>query len=260
MTHFLQEELPSDRDTDGDVVNYRQLNGDDSSGSPVSDLSSDSSSEDTTDASSFSEEDDDNNDLLFKNNTFVTCRSPADSFYLCQVLQDVYSSTKIVRIRWCSIVNGNDDTKIGTKTSFKLDYKDKLDPEAILLGIENVIHHDDNTISLKKQDIVETKRLLEKSIHGESLSSDDMMDLSTEDFPKQKPSSHLYFESSDANDSSTSSSEASTVSLPTTKKRKRPLNKQKSRKQPVKKRAHDTSNTARKLFVFEKFYWVIFLS
>ncbi|CAF4919571.1 unnamed protein product [Rotaria sp. Silwood1] len=107
------------------------------------------------------EDDDDDStseseNVTHKSKTFIICRSLANSFYLCQTLQNVYNYTKEICIRWCSLVDEN--------TYFKLDYEDKLDPHTILTEIPNVIHHADKTISLKKQDIIETNRLLEKSI------------------------------------------------------------------------------------------------
>ncbi|CAF3964350.1 unnamed protein product [Rotaria sp. Silwood2] len=248
-------DVESDRHANGGVINYRKLDDGDMSFS-----SSDSSSEDTANtlskssssssspsSSSDDDDDNDNNNLLYPNKTFITCRSPSDSFYLCQVLQDVDTDTKKIRIRWCSIVGGNDDnTKIGTNTHFKFDYMDKLDPDTILTSISNVIYHDDdNTISLKKEDIVETKRLLEKSIRGESFSSDDMMDLSTEHIVKKKISSHIHFESNSESESSSSSGSQSSTTISTTnRKRKRTSNKPKYRKQPAKKRARKASDSS----------------
>ncbi|UJR15954.1 hypothetical protein I4U23_002874 [Adineta vaga] len=119
--------------------------------------------------------------LLYTNRTFITCRSPDDSFFLCQVLQDVYNDTKKIRIRWCASTDERgDEAEIDENTHFKFDFDDTLDPQTILTGIPNVIRHSDKTISLRKQDIFETKRLLEKSIKGESPSTDEPMDLTKE--------------------------------------------------------------------------------
>ncbi|CAF1428785.1 unnamed protein product, partial [Rotaria sordida] len=107
--------------------------------------------------------------LLYSKKTFITCRNPTDSFYLCQLLQNVYNHTKQIRIRWCSIMDEHGDEN----TCFKLDYEDKLDPHTILTEIPTVIHHGDKTMSLKKQEIIETNRLLEKSIKGESMEDKD---------------------------------------------------------------------------------------
>jgi hypothetical protein len=232
-------------------VNYLQLNGDDSS--------SDSSSEDTVNissksssSSSSSPTDDDN--LLYKNQTFVTCRSPSDLFYLCQVLHDVYTNTKRIRIRWCSVIGEDgDDTKISINTRFKLSYVDALDPNTILTSITDVIDHGDNTISLKKGDIVETKRLLEKSIRGEALSSDDMMDLSTEHQKlsaktSKKMLKHIHFESSPNSDSSSDSPSPTTFSRQSNKRKIVTPDKKPSRKQPAKKRARKTSDNAVRKF------------
>ncbi|CAF3953663.1 unnamed protein product, partial [Rotaria magnacalcarata] len=236
----------SDRRTSPTVINYRQFNGGNASSSSSS---VDSSSDETTDTlskssspSSSDDDDNDNNSVLYKKNTFVTCRNASDSFYLCLILQDVYFNTKKIRISWCSIVGEkDDDTPIGINTRFTLDYTDTLDPSTILLSIPDILYHDDNTMSLKNEDITETKRLLEKSIRGESLSSDDMME--TEHHQTKKTQSHLRFEST--SDTSTSDSESSIAISPQNKKRKRPSNKEKVRKQPVKKRARKTSkNTA----------------
>ena len=216
-------------------MNYRRLNGDDIS-------SSDSSSEDTvsisskSSSSSSSSSEDEN--LLYKNQTFVTCRSSSDSFYLCRVLQDVNTHTKRIRIRWCSVVGEDgDDTHISINTRFKLSYVDILDPHTILTAVPDIIEHNDGTLSLKKGDIVETKRLLEKSIRGDTLSSDDMMDLSTEhqQSSKKKLKKHIHFQSSGENDSSSDSQSPATSSAES-KKRKMTPNKKTSRKQPAKKR------------------------
>ena len=174
----------------------------------------------------------------------VTCRSPSDSFYLCQILQNVYIQTKRIRIRWYSVVGEDgDDTTISINTHFKLAYTDTLDPHTILTSISDVIDHNDGTISLKKRDIVETKRLLEKSIRGESISSDDMMDLSTEHSHTKKIAKHIHFDSDDESDSSTTASQSSTTS-PKIKKRKITSDKKKSRKQPPKKRARKASDSS----------------
>ncbi|CAF3244348.1 unnamed protein product [Rotaria sp. Silwood2] len=124
----------------------------------------------------------DDRTLLYSNKTFITCRNPTNSFYLCQVLQNVYNNTKEIRIRWCSLADENDDeTKIDENTHFKLDYEDKLDLHTILTDIPNVVHHPDKTISLTKQDIIETNSLLEKSIKAELTSSDESIDSNIDD-------------------------------------------------------------------------------
>ncbi|CAF3181779.1 unnamed protein product [Rotaria socialis] len=241
----------SNRRTSPIVINYRQFNGGNASSSSSSvDSSSDettgtlskSSSPLSSSSSSSSSSDDDNNNVLYKKNTFVTCRNVSDSFYLCLILQDVYMNTKKIRISWCSIVGEKgDDTPIGTNTRFILDYTDTLDPSTILLSVPDILYHYDNTMSLKNEDITETKRLLEKSIRDESLSSDDMME--TEHHQPKKTQSHLHFEST--SDSSSSDSESPIAISSQNKKRKRPSNKEKVRKQPGKKRARKTSkNTA----------------
>lgn len=105
------------------------------------------------------------------------------------------------------------------------------------MDIFDPIVHDDSTISLKKQHIVDTKRLLEKSIRNETLSSDDMMDLSTEHQrkrPKKTTTSHIHFDSDSESDHSASS--ASTLPVtPKTNKRKKAVTEKKSRRQPAKR-------------------------
>jgi hypothetical protein len=190
-----------------------------------------SSSEETVELSNASSPDD---DLLYEEGAFVTCRNSSDTFYLCQVLQNVYIYTKNIRIRWCSVIGEKgDDTKISIHTKFKLDYTDKLNPNTILMDIPDLVKNPDGTFSLKKQHIVDTKRLLEKSIMGESLSSDDIMDLSTEhERPTQKSSapSHIHFDSS----SGSSDTSASSVA-PKNSKRKKTVRPKQSRKQPAKR-------------------------
>jgi len=122
---------------------------------------------------------------IYSNKTFVTCRSPGDSFFLCQVLQDVFSDTKKFRIRWCSRIDGKaDEDAIDENTHFILDYEDTLDPQTILTSIPSVIRYPDRSISLKSQDIFETKRLLEKSIKGETTSPEEPMETSVESTKK----------------------------------------------------------------------------
>jgi len=167
--------------------------------------------------------------LLYSNRTFITCRSPTDSFFLCQVLQDVYNDTKTFRIRWCSRADGKDDeAPIDENTHFKIDYEDTLDPHTILTGIPNIIRHSDKTISLKKQDIIETKRLLEKSVKGETPSSDEPMDLT-----KEKVST----------DSSNDDDSLAIRQIPP-KIKKRKIPSESTRKQPPKKRARKISGEA----------------
>jgi hypothetical protein len=228
---YFSQDVKSGRHENATVFDYKQFAGDDDT--PL-DSSSDSSSSH------------DNEDLLYENETFVTCRSPSDSFYLCQLLQNVYTDTRRIRIRWCSVVGEDgDDTQIGVKTHFTLDYPDTLDPNAILICVPNIIHHPDDTISLKKQDIVETKRLLAKSIRGESVSTDDMMDLSTENIPKKKKvafSNHKHFQSSNESDNSSASQSSAPFVLENKKRKKVSPTRKKSRKQPPKKRARQASD------------------
>lgn len=123
----------------------------------------------STSSSSSSASSTDLQTLLYSNKTYVTCRSPSDSFFLCQILQNVHTHTEQISIRWCALVNGADDeSKIDENTRFKLDYKDTLHPDSILMEIQNIIHHPDKTLSLRKQDINQINRLLKKSIKGES--------------------------------------------------------------------------------------------
>ncbi len=104
--------------------------------------------------------------LLYTKKSFLTCRSPANSFFLCQILQNIYNDTEQIPIRWCSLVDENsDETKIDENTHFKFDYEDILDINTILMEIKHVVHHADNSISLKKQDIIETNRLLDESMN-----------------------------------------------------------------------------------------------
>ena len=173
--------------------------------------------------------------LLYSNRTFITCRSPSDSFFLCQVLQDVFNDTKKFRIRWCSLAEGDDDeTVINENTHFKLDYEDTLDPHTILTGIPSVIRHADKTISLSKQDIIETRRLLEKSVKGETPSSDEPMDLTTENNKTTKKVQ------SDASDDDSLMIRKTPPPQPQ-KSQKRKITSENTKKQPVKKRARKTS-------------------
>lgn len=211
----------------------------------------DSSSDDTSSTSTLSEESEstasasasDDDGVLYEKQSFVTCRGATDTFYLCQILKNVYENTKKIPIRWCSVIGEDgDDTKISIKTQFKLSYTDTLDPAAILLDVSSITEHAGGVFSLKKQDIVDSNRLLQKSIRGESLSSDDMMDLSTEHPPKaKKVTKHIRF-NSEEDESDSSSSETSKTEVPASKKRKLGSTNKKSRKQPPKKRTRKTED------------------
>lgn len=229
------------------TVPLGQLNDDDDDDSDTTSLSEQEEKEElrkilTSISSSSSASSADIRTLLYSNRTFITCRSPSDSFFLCQVLEDVYNDTKKIRIRWCSRTNGDDDdTEIDEHARFKIDYDDTLDPQTILTGIPSVIRNADKTISLNKQDIIETKRLLEKSIKGEAPSSDEPMDLTRENNPKT--SEKIQSESSDDDDS--------LAIRPTTPKiKKRKIVSESSRKQPPKKRARKISGEPKCKMVF----------
>jgi hypothetical protein len=186
--------------------------------------------------------------LLYSNRTFITCRSPGDSFFLCQVLQDVYNDTKKFRIRWCARVDGKDDeAEIDENTHFNMDYDDTLDPHTILTGIPNVIRHADKTISLNKQYIFETKRLLDKSIKGgETSTSDEPMDLTTE--------TNIKTIEKTQSDSSGDDSLAIRKTPPPIKIKKRKIPSENTRKQPPKKRARKTSGQANRKAFIEQFF------
>jgi hypothetical protein len=199
--------------------------------------------------------------LLYSNRTFITCRSPNDSFFLCQVLQDVYNDTKTFRIRWYARLDGKEDeAEIDENTHFQMDYEDTLDPHTILTGIPSIVRHPDRTISLKKQHIIETKRLLDKSIRGNTSASDEPMDLTTEE--KIKTIEKVASESSD--DDSLAIRRTPPPPPPSSspkKVKKRKLPAENARKQPPKKRARNMSGEAtRKIFFKHFFHSSIFFS
>jgi len=243
MSNFILQVVQIDRHANTTIFNPTQLvddEDDDDTTSSSEKEANEKLQKLLTSTSSSSSSSADLRTLLYSNRTFITCRSPEDSFFLCQVLQDVYNDTKKIRIRWYALTDENgDETKIDENTRFKIDYEDTLDPKTILTGIPSVIRHSGGTISLEKQDIIETKRLLEKSIKGETPSSDEPMDLTTEHNPKISDKLH-----SDSTDDSL----AIRQTPPKIKKRK--ISPESSRKQPVKKRARKISGgTGRRKFL-----------
>lgn len=142
-----------------------------------------------------SDESDDN--LVYSKKVFLTCRSPTDSFFLCQTLQNVYNETKEIRIRWYTFVDEHqDEHKIDENTRFKESYDDRIEIETVLTGIESVNRHPDKTITLKKQDILETCRLLKRSIKQPSTvrkrrRTVDVDEVEQEQ-PKKKPKARLF--------------------------------------------------------------------
>ena len=106
---------------------------------------------------------------IYSKHTFLTCRSPTDSFYLCRILHDVYDETKPVRIQWYSFVDQNqNENNIDENTRFKLSHDDVLDIHTVLTEIPSVVTHPHHRISLKKKDIIRTHRLLKESIKAET--------------------------------------------------------------------------------------------
>lgn len=137
------------------------------------------------------------NTLVYSNKTFLTCRSPNNSFFLCQTLQDVYNDTKQIEIRWFSFLDQHqDERKIDENTHFRKSYDDKIEIETVLTGIESVNRHLDKTVTLKKQDILKTWRLLKKSIKGASTvrkrrRTVDVNEVEQEQ-PRKKPKAKLF--------------------------------------------------------------------
>lgn len=199
--------------------------------------------------------------MLYSNRTFITCRSPGDSFFLCQVLQDVFNDTKKFRIRWYARTDGKDDeAPIDEHTHFRMDFDDTLDPHTILTGIPDIIRHPDKTLTLSKQHIFETKRLLDKSIKGESSTSDEPMDLSAESSVKTTDKPELEPSDDDSlaiRRTPPPPPPLSSTSTPKVKKRK--IVSDSPRKQPPKKRVKKTSGeTARKNLVEKKPFGLVF--
>ncbi|CAF5014874.1 unnamed protein product, partial [Rotaria magnacalcarata] len=65
---------------------------------------------------------------IYWKKTFLTCRSPTNSFYLCRTLEDVYDDTTQIRIQWYSFVDDNrDENDIDENTHFKISFEDTLD-------------------------------------------------------------------------------------------------------------------------------------
>lgn len=103
--------------------------------------------------------------VIFKRNCFVTCRNEKDSFYLCRILENIRDYDHSVRIRWCELTDQTiDQIDIDEKTRFLFGHYDRISPHSILLEIEDIVRHDDQSVSLTKDHIRRTKQLLNKSI------------------------------------------------------------------------------------------------
>ena len=126
-----------------------------------------------------------------------------------------------------------------------------MDPKSILLEIPEVVYHGITKFSLRKRDIVETKRLLKQSIKsetGESEETDDMMDLSTEPSATKKKRAaigkgkkNLHISSGDDESDDNSSSGQEVPVKAQAKKRKTPSKSKKAPKEPAKKRVRKTT-------------------
>ena len=104
--------------------------------------------------------------LLYTQKSFLTCRSSStDSFFLCQILQNIYKDTKQIPIQRCSLISEiSDQTDIDENTHFKIDSDDTIDTNTILMEIKDLVHHTDKSISLKNEDIIQTNYRLKKWI------------------------------------------------------------------------------------------------
>ena len=248
IDHFFFKVVQVDRQANSTILNRTILNDDDTTTSSDEEVANEKLKKLlASTSSSSSSSPDEMRTLLYSNRTFITCRSPGDSFFLCQVLQDVFNDTKKFRIRWYARTDGKDDeAPIDENTHFQMDFDDTLDPHTILTGIPDIIRHPDRTISLSKQHIFETKRLLEKSIKGETPTSDEPMDLTAENSTKatNKPET-------EPSDDDSLAIRQTPLPLPppssAPKVKKRKIVSDSLRKQPPKKRVKKTSGeTARK--------------
>ena len=105
---------------------------------------------------------------IYLKHSYLTCRSPTNSFYLCRTLEDVYDDMTRIRIQWYAFVDETrDENNIDEETLFKLSHNDTIDIHSVLTNIKSVVTHSHKGITMKKSDINRTQRLLKESIKAE---------------------------------------------------------------------------------------------
>ncbi|XP_066589723.1 kinesin-related protein 8-like [Prorops nasuta] len=98
--------------------------------------------------------------IVFYKNEFLAVRNAEGSFFVCQAMQNVYKSSRRIRIRWLSQDKNNGEI-------YSPDFYDYIDFDCILTNL-NLNKIDKNKFQLTKIELLRTENILKRAIDVEA--------------------------------------------------------------------------------------------
>ncbi|XP_076243050.1 uncharacterized protein LOC143184594 isoform X2 [Calliopsis andreniformis] len=98
--------------------------------------------------------------IVFYKNEFLAVRNAEGSFYVCQAMQNIYKSSRRIRIRWLSQDKNNGEI-------YSPDFYDYIDFDCILTNL-NLNKIDKNKFQLTKIELLRTENILKRAIDVEA--------------------------------------------------------------------------------------------
>ncbi|KAG9436202.1 hypothetical protein HZU67_02626 [Apis mellifera carnica] len=98
--------------------------------------------------------------IVFYKNEFLAVRNAEGSFYVCQAMQNIYKSSRKIRIRWLSQDKNNGEI-------YSPDFYDYIDFDCILTNL-NLNKIDKNKFQLTKIELLRTENILKRAIDVEA--------------------------------------------------------------------------------------------
>ncbi|KZC13851.1 PREDICTED: DNA ligase 1-like [Dufourea novaeangliae] len=98
--------------------------------------------------------------IVFYKNEFLAVRNAEGSFYVCQAMQNIYKSSRRIRIRWLSQDKNNGEI-------YSPDFYDFIDFDCILTNL-NLNKVDKNKFQLTKIELLRTENILKRAIDVEA--------------------------------------------------------------------------------------------
>lgn len=98
--------------------------------------------------------------IVFYKNEFLAVRNAEGSFYVCQAMQNIYKSSRRIRIRWLSQDKNNGEI-------YSPDFYDCIDFDCILTNL-NLNKIDKNKFQLTKIELLRTENILKRAIDVEA--------------------------------------------------------------------------------------------
>ncbi|XP_034951919.1 uncharacterized protein [Chelonus insularis] len=98
--------------------------------------------------------------IVFYKNEFLAVRNAEGSFYVCQAMQNIYKSSRRIRIRWLSQDKNNGEI-------YSPDFYDVTDFDCILTNL-NLNKVDKNKYQLTKIELLRTENILKRAIDVEA--------------------------------------------------------------------------------------------